>query len=52
MKRKLATIVVMLTLGLGYCKPPVEDCVGGLRQNPAICRGYVKPNVPVIVRPK
>lgn len=51
MKRKLATIAVLLTLGLGYCKPPVEDCVG-MNQNPAVCRGYVKPNVPVIVRPK
>lgn len=51
MKRKLATIAVLLTLGLGYCKPPVEDCVG-FPQSAAVCRGVIKPSVPIIVRPK
>jgi hypothetical protein len=44
MKRKLLSLLVVLTLaGVGYCKPPVEDCVGGLRQNPAVCRGFIGP---------
>ncbi len=51
MKRKLLSVLVVLTLGIGYCAPPVEDCVGR-NQNPAICRGFIGPRVPVIVRPK
>lgn len=47
MKRRLATIVVMLTLGLGYCKPPQPECTG-MNQNPAVCRGFIKPSVPII----
>jgi hypothetical protein len=51
MKRKLVSVLVVLTLGMGYCAPPREDCTG-IKQNPAVCRGFIKPNVPVIVRPK
>jgi len=47
MKRKLLGIVVMLTLGLGYCAPQ-EDCTG-FRQNPALCRGTFPPKTPVLV---
>lgn len=42
MKRKLLTILVMLTLGLGYCKPPQTDC-SKWPPDPAQCRGYIPP---------
>jgi hypothetical protein len=45
MRRKLATILVMLTLGLGYCKPPQPEC-SKWPQNPAQCRGVIPPRVP------
>ncbi len=41
MKRKLLGIVVMLTLGLGYCTP--QDQCTGFYQDPAICRGTKAP---------
>jgi hypothetical protein len=45
MKRfKLLGVIVMLTLGIGYCAPPVEDCVG-FPQNPAVCRGFYPPPI-------
>lgn len=47
MKRKLATIAVLLTLGLGYCKPPQPDCTG-MNQTRSECRGFIKPSVPII----
>jgi hypothetical protein len=52
MKRKLLNLFVVLTLvSTGYCKPPVEDCKRP-NNNPAICKGYIGPKLPVIVKPK
>lgn len=51
MKRKLVSVLFVLTLGMGYCAPPVEDCRRP-NENPSLCKGYIGPKLPVIVRPK
>jgi hypothetical protein len=45
MKRKLLSMLVVLTLGIGYCKPPQPDCTG-MNQTRSECRGFIAPRVP------
>lgn len=44
MKRKLLSMLVVLTLGIGYCKPPQPDCTG-MNQTRSECRGFYPPPV-------